>query len=488
MPASPPAAVSPSRERRVWPSSAHILLAAAFTLLYLFGLGSAGFLGPDEPRYASIGREMARSGDWVTPRLNGSPWFEKPPLLYWTTAAANRLGLRDEWAARLPVALISLAFLAFFYRRLHREFSPSVALSATAILAGSAGWLVASFAAVPDLPMSAALASAILIALFDSRARTGWLAGALLGLAILAKGFVPLALFAPVWFVARGKRLPIIAGAVIVAAPWYLLCLYRNGSVFWNDFFWRQHVSRLLSAEALQHGQPFWYYVPILLVGLFPWTPFAALLVRRKLYKDLRLRFLSLWILAAFAFFSIIPNKLPFYVLPLLPALAIVLGAALEKTRAVEWPLAASILIMTLLPSIARGLPEALLSGATKAHWTWQLSGLIAGAFAAVVWLLARLGFKRQAILASAILVVLGGGYLKLTALPLLDGRDSVRAFWTAHQAEAANICIDSTSVSRSAQYGLNYYAGRELPDCAHAPALELHIRGGPEGLLLERR
>ena len=125
MPASPPAAVSPSRERRVWPSSAHILLAAAFTLLYLFGLGSAGFLGPDEPRYASIGREMARSGDWVTPRLNGSPWFEKPPLLYWMTAAANRLGLRDEWAARLPVALISLAFLAFFHRALRREFSPS---------------------------------------------------------------------------------------------------------------------------------------------------------------------------------------------------------------------------------------------------------------------------------------------------------------------------------------------------------------------------
>src|SRR5215472_7478744 len=138
---------------------------------------------------------MSKSGDWVTPRLNGSPWFEKPPLLYWTTAAANRLGLRDEWAARLPVALISLAFLAFFHGALRREFSPSVALSATAILAGSSGWLTASFAAVPDLPMSAALASAMLMALFDKSPSQssvrGWVAGALLGLAILAKGLVP---------------------------------------------------------------------------------------------------------------------------------------------------------------------------------------------------------------------------------------------------------------------------------------------------------
>ncbi|HLH44220.1 MAG TPA: glycosyltransferase family 39 protein [Bryobacteraceae bacterium] len=457
-------------------------------MLYLSGLGSAGFLGPDEPRYASIGREMTQSGDWVTPRLNGSPWFEKPPLLYWTTAAANRLGLRDEWAARLPVALISLAFLSFFYWMLRREFSASVGLSAAAILAGSAGWLAASFAAIPDLPMSAALAGAMLIALFDSRRPMSWLGGALLGAAVLAKGFVPAALFTPVWFVARGKRTVLIAGAFFVAAPWYLLCFWRNGSAFWNDFFWRQHVSRLLSAEALQHGQPFWYYIPILLAGLFPWTPLAALLARGKIYQDPRLRFLALWMAAALAFFSLVPNKLPFYVLPLLPVLAIVLGAALEGTRALEWPLAASVLTMTLLPSIAHWLPEAFLAGATRAHWAFYGRGLIAAIFSGVVWGLARRGQRRRAIFASAMLAALGGGYLKLTAPPLLDQRDSVREFWTMHGAKAGETCMDSASVSRAAQYGLNYYAGREVPDCSAAPAAELRIRGGSEGLLLERR
>jgi 4-amino-4-deoxy-L-arabinose transferase-like glycosyltransferase len=463
-------------------------LACAFALLYVFGLGSAGFLGPDEPRYASIGREMARSGDWITPRLNGSPWFEKPPLLYWTTAAANRLGLRDEWAARLPVALISLAFLAFFHRTLRREFSPSVALSATAVLAGSAGWLTASFAAVPDLPMAAALASAMLIALFDNRPRhaalRGLLAGALMGLAILAKGFVPMALFAPAWSVARGKRLPIIAGAAVVAAPWYLLCLWRNGSAFWNDFFWKQHVSRLLSAEALQHGQPFWYYIPILLVGLFPWTPLAALLARRKTYEDRRVRFVSWWTVAAFVFFSIVPNKLPLYVLPLLPALAIVVAVAVDQARAAEWWLAAGILPMTLLPSIAYWLPDAFLLGATKAPWRFYPRGLLAVSASVPVWLLARRGLRAQALIVSAIVVTLGGVYLKATALPLLDQRDSVRAFWMVHQA--SNVCVDSASVSRTAQYGLNYYASRELPDCAPAPGAALRIRRGFEGLFVD--
>src|SRR5712691_5114863 len=138
-------------------------------VLYLTSLGGAGFLGPDEPRYASIGREMAQSGDWITPRLDGAAWFEKPPLLYWMTALGHLVHLPDEWAARLPVALVSLAFLLFFFRTLQRALSLGLAMAATAILATSAGWSAFSFVAVPDVPMSAALGAAMLIALFDTR-------------------------------------------------------------------------------------------------------------------------------------------------------------------------------------------------------------------------------------------------------------------------------------------------------------------------------
>ena len=83
--------------------------------LYFFRLGGAGLVGPDEPRYAWIGRAMAQTGDWVTPRLWGQPWFEKPALLYWLTGAAFRLGLGPDLAPRLPVALVSVGFLCFYW-------------------------------------------------------------------------------------------------------------------------------------------------------------------------------------------------------------------------------------------------------------------------------------------------------------------------------------------------------------------------------------
>src|SRR5215831_12613759 len=106
-------------------------LTIPLLMLYLWDLGGVGFLGPDEPRYASIGREMARSHDFVTPRLDGQPWYEKPPLLYWMVALGRFARLPDEWAARLPVALLSIAFLIFFFNILLREFSPRTAIAAT---------------------------------------------------------------------------------------------------------------------------------------------------------------------------------------------------------------------------------------------------------------------------------------------------------------------------------------------------------------------
>jgi 4-amino-4-deoxy-L-arabinose transferase-like glycosyltransferase len=413
---------------------------------------------------------MARSGDWVTPRLNGSPWFEKPPLIYWTTGAANRIGLHDEWAARLPVALMSLAFLAFFLETLTREFSLRVALAATAILSGSAGWLTASFGAVPDLPMSAALGAAILVALFGSDPRRGWAAGVLLALATLAKGLVPLALFAPVWLIARGKRFAIVVATLLVAGPWYVLCLIRNGSAFWNEFFWKHHVARLLSGEALQHDQPFWYYVPVLLAGLFPWTPLAALIFRRGTYEDVRVRFLLAWCGLVFVFFSAVPNKLPLYILPILPGFAIVLAAALDKAPSRGWWLGASMMLLVLLPSIGNVLPEAFLSGATRVHWAFDPRGVPVIIAAVAVWWFARTDRMIDAILIGAAAIVVSIGYLKLQALPVLDQRASARAFFRAHPTEMTSACADA-NVPRSFIYGLEYYAGRSLPECGSETA-----------------
>jgi 4-amino-4-deoxy-L-arabinose transferase-like glycosyltransferase len=455
-------------------------LIVPLLILYLFGLGRVGFLGPDEPRYASIGRDMAHTGDWITPRLDGQPWFEKPPLLYWMVAAGRIAHLPDEQAARVPVALASVAFLIFFFQMMTREFSPGTATTATAILATSAGWLAYSSVAVTDLAMSATLAAAMLLALFETRRKQGYVAGALLGLSILAKGFVPVVLFAPMFLVARGKRLAMLAGCILVAAPWYVLCLVRNGPVFWHEFFWKQHVERFFT-PALQHVQPFWYYIPILLAGMFPWTPLMALLVRGKTYNDVRVRFLTGWLIFALAFFSAARNKLPGYMLPLLPPLAIVLAFGLKNAgKQAKWWLAASTLLLLGLPAVMGALPDALLVGGTKAHLSFlplPVPALLFVVAAAAVWWLSWRDRPVLAVLAAAGTIFFSVAYERWKVYPVLDQRVSVRGFWRANESQAAGACIDG--VRREWEYGLNYYAGHALPQCDAAAHVRIVVKDG---------
>jgi 4-amino-4-deoxy-L-arabinose transferase-like glycosyltransferase len=462
-------------------------LIVPLLLLYLLHLGSVGFVSPDEPRYASIGREMAARGDLVTPYLNSSPWFEKPPLLYWLTALFTRLGLHDEWASRLPGALASLAFLLFFYATLEREFSARVAMLASAIVGTSAGWVAYSFAAVPDILMSAAFGAALLVTLFDTRPRRGYLAGALLGVAMLAKAFVPLVLIAPVWLIARGKRLAIIVSALAIAAPWHLLCWWRNGSTFWDDYFLKQQIARFFTRD-LQHVQPVWYYAPVLLAALFPWTPLLALLHRKRVLDDFRVRSLLVWLALALLFFSLAQNKLPGYLLPLLPAVAIVLAVALDQAPRPEWWIAGCVLLLLLLPSIAAGLPDALRTGATKAHWIWHLgwgTAIFIAASACGAWFLAWKGERAYAMLAAALTVATLLGYLESSTLAVLDQRYSVRSFWRAHQADVDRGCLDE-SVSRTWKYGLEYYARHELPECGNPPLPGVRIAVSDGALVAE--
>jgi 4-amino-4-deoxy-L-arabinose transferase len=440
-------------------------------LLYLLDLGGVGFISTDEPRYASIGREMARSGDWVTPRLDGSAWFEKPPLLYWMTAAGNTVRLPDEWAARLPVALLSLGFLLLFFYFIAREFSIPTAIAAATILATSAGWLAYSFCALTDLPMSAMLGAAILITLFENKKWSGFAAGALLGFAVLGKAFVPVVLFAPVFLIARGKRSAIIVGCIAVAAPWHLLCFLRNGHAFWDEYFWRQQFSRFFTTER-QHVHGWWYYLPVLLAGLFPWTPLVALLVRRTTYIDVRIRYLGLWLLYGLVFFSASQNKLAGYLLPLMPGFALLLAIALEreneKSKLVPWLLAASAGLLIELPTVVAALPEAMVSGVGRTHISMGigLPFLLAVAlFAASVWWLSCSGKPSLAMLAGALAVLFGVAYLKGEAFPELDDRVSARGFWRTHREYAADACIDN--VGRAWEYGLNYYAGHPFHACA---------------------
>jgi 4-amino-4-deoxy-L-arabinose transferase-like glycosyltransferase len=473
---------------RKLPRALWLALPLAY-LLYFYHLDAAGLVGPDEPRYASIAREMARSGDWITPRLWGQPWFEKPPLLYWMGAAAFRLGLGPELAPRLPIAALSMAFLAFFWWIVRREFGRGAAFMATLILGTAGEWLGYSQIGVTDLPLTAAFSASMLLALpWIARRDARYLpvAGAMMGLAVLAKGPLALALAGPAvglgWLYARRSSGPAaeeesrpvsatLRAAIpflLVCLPWYVLCYLKNGTVFLNEFFVVHNFSRFTS-NVLQHGQPWWFYLPVMAAAFMPWTPLLALGAIRGGWRDPRRVFLLAWVVCGFFLFSFSVNKLPGYILPLLPAVALLTALALDEAGKARAWLAVCALLLVAFPIAAPMLPAAVASGISRAprptfQWTWVLPAVVAAA----AWQLESRGKRYAAVFCVAAGAAAGMAYVKHAALPQLDRVASARTLWRGIEDRSSDTCVDG--IHRTWRYGLNYYSVAPLPDCAAEP------------------
>jgi len=465
------------------PLAAFVTVPAA-CFLYLYDLSAAGMLGPDEPRYAAIGREMARSGDWITPRLWGQPWFEKPVLLYWMSGCAFRLGFGADLAPRLPVALLTLAFLAFYWWILRREFGLRAASFATAILATSAAWLGFGQVGVTDMPLAATFSAAILLALpWVARGDPRYLpaASASLGFAVLAKSLVPLVLAFPLaawWILRRRKgasqsRRPVRWPAVVlpflaVVLPWHILCYLRNGRGFLETLFVQHQFGRFVSG-ALQHVQPWWFYLPVLAGFVVPWTALVPLLFRTAVWRDPRRRLLLVSLLFGLLFFSAATNKLPGYILPLLPAAAALLGVELDETGDARWWLAACALLLVAFPIAAPLIPQAGANGLSRAalpqfRATWLLPAFVA----ALAWFFERTSHRASAVFVVALGAACGTVYLKRTAAPELDRVASARPLWRAIGGRSSEVCV--ANLKRDLRYGLNYYSVVPLPECSTDP------------------
>lgn len=464
--------------------------------LYLWGTSQRGLVGPDEPRYAAIARDMAVSGDWVTPRLSGEAWFEKPALLYWMGAATATFGFDDDRATRLPVALLGAGFLIYFYLTLKSSFGREAAAFAVMILGTSVGWVAFSHAGIFDLPLSATVSVALLSLLSwlgrddESPSNSPLLFGAFLGLSVLAKGLVgPAVAFLALLPLIADSRLRaqilslvrpgVVAAFAAVSLPWYVLCYVQNGSVFVEEFIWKHHVLRFVSSE-LQHVQPFWYFVPVLLGMLAPWTPLLGLLTRLPLRDDARLRLLAGWAGTSFLFFSLSTNKLPAYILPALPPLAALMGVGLAKTRRSVISLTSAALLMALVPVGAAVLPEALSRGLTRAwppadvSWPWVAGALIA---AAVVAALAARGIHGGAVAAVALSAAANLFLLKVTVFPDISREAGTRELWQQVEPRRDDTCIGE--VRRHVLYGLRYYSHDRLPDCS-VDSRTVRIEGDP--------
>jgi 4-amino-4-deoxy-L-arabinose transferase-like glycosyltransferase len=227
-------------------------------------------------------------------------------------------------------------------------------------------WFGFSKVGVTDLPLTAAYSAARLLALPWIGKRDGRflpVASALLGVAALAKGLVPLALAAPLalrigWF--RDLLRPrVLLPFIAVAAPWYVLVYARNGWGFIDEFFLKHHFGRFASG-ALQHVQPWYFYLPMIPLLLLPWMPLTALAAARGGWRDPRRRFLAVWVLFGLAMFSASTNKLPGYVLPLLPAVAALAGVALNELKDARGWLVSCAALLVLFPIAAPVLPFAV--------------------------------------------------------------------------------------------------------------------------------
>jgi 4-amino-4-deoxy-L-arabinose transferase-like glycosyltransferase len=352
------------RARRARGIAAAALLAFFFGL-YFLGLGQPALLDPDEPVYGQVGREMLTSGDWLTPHRNGQLWFDKPPLFDWAVAASQRLFGSTALACRLPSALAACLLALLVYGFTRRALSVRAGLYAGAAIATCLQTIVLARAAVTDMLFGTCFAAACFAFYLwkeDERlsARLGWAAagGAALGLATVTKGPVAPALVGAigVLFLAWERRLGLLfsrgalvaaAAWLLVAGPWYGAMLALHPREFTQGFLVANNLVRFATSEHPGLATPPYYFVPVLLVGLFPWTPFLIAGLRGATRSPLG-RFLLVWCAVVFGFFSLSQTKLVTYIYPLYPAAACLIGrflaadetrdtAAARRGRALRW-------------------------------------------------------------------------------------------------------------------------------------------------------
>lgn len=406
-----------------------LLLALAIGLLFGVALGARALWGPDEGRYVEIPREMVATGDYVTPRLNGVKYFEKPPLFYWLEAGAIQLfGLR-EWALRLVPALFALAGCLAVYAAGRRLFGRRAGLLAAAVLATTPLYYFLGNAIILDMAVSVLLTVALLAFLVavdeppdaqkaPRRRNLFWAFYIALALATLTKGLMGIVLPGMVifvWMALLGEwrllaRMRLVSGTVLfllVAVPWHVLVARANPEFLWF-YFVHEHLLRY-TTKIHERYEPPWFFVPILLGGMIPWTAVLVQSVRFGLPASWRERrqarqtlFLVLWAGLIFLFFSLSSSKLVPYILPVLPPLALLIGRYLD----VIWE-----------RQDARGLPAA----------GWGLlvvSGGLGLAFALAPLLLA--GKPKLAVYTQILggrLYLLAGSLLLLGIVPLLFAR-----------------------------------------------------------------
>ena len=410
-----------------------ILLSVLLAWLWFFSIGHNALVRPDEGRYAEIPREMLVSGNWVTPRLDGLKYFEKPPLQYWATATAYAVFGEHEWTARLWAALtgyLGILVAAFTGERL---FGRRAGLMAGLVLASSFLYFAIGHIAILDMGVTFFMALSLFALLLGQTASTlsaqrNWMLVCWLGMALsmLSKGLIGIAIPGAVLIlysllardIAIWKRLHFLPGLIlfaVVTVPWFVLVSRANPEFLWF-FFIHEHFLRYLTPEA-GRMHPWYTFIPVVLLGILPWLGTLPDTLRgawpatptRGFSAE---KMLTVWTVFIFVFFSISHSKLVPYILPIFPSLALLIGKqmAVIDGKRLSWqmlvivPFAALLFLMApyITRSASAEVPVQLFqhfsSWLQKAALAWLAGGLIAFWFA-----------RREKILSATVAMALGG-------------------------------------------------------------------------------
>ncbi len=501
-----------------------LTVAALCGFFFFYRLGSFGLVGADEPRYAQVAREMIQRNDFITPTLHGEPWLEKPALYYWRATAAFRTFGVEDWSARLPSGTFAFALVIIIYFHM-RRFRSGAQMDAALITASAAAIIGFARGASTDMQLAAPFAIAMLgwYAWYETGSKF-WLFDLYFFLAVgtLAKGPVAPGLAAIIVILFAGLRrdwrlalrtlwVPGILTYFVVVLPWFIMVQLHNPN-FLHVFIFEHNLERF-TTNTFHHKYPFWYYLPVWILSLLPWTVYggAALIeTLRETWQDWRSsapgvaresvllgdsfsEFLVLWAIVPVLFFSISSSKLPGYILPAIPPCTILIADYLQKKRGHPVNtalLAIHSLLVGLLAAAVSLLPYLVLEPKhlPAAHSLW-IAFVIGSTIAAAIFVVVRLQGYQVLRFVTMVPIILVAFFLLRSAAWAIDSAYSSRPvarYLAKIEADNLKPAFRPTAVfdvRRDVEYGLGFYRDEKISsyDRGEIPKSE-HLLVAQEG------
>ena len=487
----------------VWP------LLLVFCLVWFYALGARTLVPTDEGRYAEMAREMVATGDWITPRLNAIKYFEKPPLQVWMTALSFKLFGLGEWQARLWTGLCGLFGIALTAYTGRKVFNSRIGLTAGVVLASSFLWAGLGHVNTLDMGLSGMMTLALCSLLLgqrtdiDAAQRRRWmlLCWAGMALSVMSKGLIGLVLPGAVLVLytlvsrdwAIWKRLQLLPGLLVffaITTPWFVLVSLQNPE-FPHFFFIHEHFQRFTSKIHRREG-PWYYFVPILVLGVLPWLTVMAQSLwhsaRRESSGFQPQKMLLVWVVFIFFFFSISRSKLPSYILPIFPALALLIALHLEHAGRKTWLLAAGFMTLlgaiglALVPMIAGWTKEPLDLEHYRAAQPWALAAalVLLACGASVLWSLRQ--YRPESGMRATLTLAIGGFLAGQLAMLATEPYGNYRSGLPMVPAIAAEL-TPQTPIYSVGMYDqtLPYYLRRTMTLVQHPDELEFGLGQEPQ-------